>query len=83
MVQLLDIKESNDENNNNKTNNNLLSPINSNEKYKDKDAYQSKDFKSKITFDNFQTVKVLGTGVFGKVSLVYNEELKRYFAMKA
>jgi serum/glucocorticoid-regulated kinase 2 len=28
-------------------------------------------------------VKVLGTGAFGKVSLVYNEELKRYFAMKS
>ena len=83
MVQLLDIKESNDENNNNDNNNNLLSPKNSNEKYKDKDAYQSKDFKSKITLDDFQTVKVLGTGAFGKVSLVYNEELKRYFAMKA
>ena len=83
MVQLLDIKESNDENNNNNDNNNLLSPKNSNEKYKDKDAYQSKDFKSKITLDDFQTVKVLGTGAFGKVSLVYNEELKRYFAMKA
>ena len=28
-------------------------------------------------------MKVLGTGAFGKVSLVYNEELKRYFAMKS
>ena len=75
LIPLLDLQESHD-------NNNLLSPKNSKEKYKDKDAYQSKDFKSKITLDDFQTVKVLGTGAFGKVSLVYNEELKRYFAMK-
>ena len=75
LIALLDIQES-------KENNNLLSPKNSKEKYKDKDAYQSKDFKSKITLDDFQTVKVLGTGAFGKVSLVYNEELKKYFAMK-
>ena len=75
LIPLLDLQESHD-------NSNLLSPKNSKEKYKDKDAYQSKDFKSKITLDDFQTVKVLGTGAFGKVSLVYNEELKRYFAMK-
>ena len=48
-----------------------------------KDEYQNKEFKSKITIDDFQIVKVLGTGAFGKVSLVYNEELKRYFAMKS
>ena len=77
LIPLLDFKESQDESNN------APSPKNSQEKYKDKDAYQSKDFKSKITLDDFQTVKVLGTGAFGKVSLVYNEELKRYFAMKA
>ena len=76
IIPLLDLQES-------KEKNNLLSQKNSHEKYKDKDAYQSKDFKSKITLDDFQTVKVLGTGAFGKVSLVYNEELKRYFAMKA
>ena len=76
IIPLLDLQESQEKNN-------LLSPKNSHEKYKDKDAYQSKDFKSKITLDDFQTVKVLGTGAFGKVSLVYNEELKRYFAMKA
>ena len=75
IIPLLDLQESQEKNN-------LLSPKNSHEKYKDKDAYQSKDFKSKITLDDFQTVKVLGTGAFGKVSLVYNEELKRYFAMK-
>ena len=78
IIPLLDLQESQEKNNNN-----LLSQKNSHEKYKDKDAYQSKDFKSKITLDDFQTVKVLGTGAFGKVSLVYNEELKRYFAMKA
>ena len=78
IIPLLDLQESHEKNNNN-----LLSQKNSHEKYKDKDAYQSKDFKSKITLDDFQTVKVLGTGAFGKVSLVYNEELKRYFAMKA
>jgi serine/threonine protein kinase len=76
IIHLLDMQESQEKNN-------LLSQKNSHEKYKDKDAYQSKDFKSKITLDDFQTVKVLGTGAFGKVSLVYNEELKRYFAMKA
>ena len=76
IIPLLDLQESHEKNN-------LLSQKNSHEKYKDKDAYQSKDFKSKITLDDFQTVKVLGTGAFGKVSLVYNEELKRYFAMKA
>ena len=76
IIPLLDLQESQEKNN-------LLSQKNSHEKYKDKDAYQSKDFKSKITLDDFQTVKVLGTGAFGKVSLVYNEELKRYFAMKA
>ena len=27
-------------------------------------------------------VKLLGKGAFGKVVLVYNEELKKYFAMK-
>ena len=58
-----------------------ISPHNSKDKYKDE--YQNKEFKSKITIDDFQIVKVLGTGAFGKVSLVYNEELKRYFAMKS
>ena len=78
IIPLIDIKESQEKNNL------LMSPKDSKEKekYKDKDAYQSKDFKSKITLDDFQTVKVLGTGAFGKVTLVYNEELKKYFAMK-
>ena len=76
LIPLLDLSDSPEKND-------LLSPKNSKEKYKDKDEYQNKEFKSKITLDDFQMVKVLGTGAFGKVSLVYNEELKRYFAMKA
>lgn len=47
-----------------------------------KDAYQSKEFKSKVTLNDFQIIKLLGKGAFGKVLLVYNEELKKYFAMK-
>ena len=72
-IPLLDMSDSNEK----------TQEKNSQEKYKEKDTYQSKEFKSKITLDDFQTVKVLGTGAFGKVSLVYNEELKKYFAMKA
>ena len=59
---------------------NLLSPRDKNEK--EKDAYQAKDFKSKVTLNDFQIIKLLGKGAFGKVLLVYNEELKKYFAMK-
>ena len=58
----------------------ILSSKGDNEK--EKDAYQSKDFKSKVTLNDFQIVKLLGKGAFGKVLLVYNEELKKYFAMK-
>ena len=76
LIPLSDLSDSQDKNN-------ILSPQNSKEKYKDKDEYQNKEFKSKITIDDFQIVKVLGTGAFGKVSLVYNEELQRYFAMKS
>ena len=74
LIPLSDLSDSQDKN---------ISPQNSKEKYKDKDEYQNKEFKSKITIDDFQIVKVLGTGAFGKVSLVYNEELQRYFAMKS
>jgi serine/threonine protein kinase len=58
----------------------ILSSKGDNEK--EKDAYQSKDFKSKVTLNDFQIIKLLGKGAFGKVLLVYNEELKKYFAMK-
>ena len=73
-IPLSDMSDSQDKNH-------PISPQNSKDKYKDE--YQNKEFKSKITIDDFQIVKVLGTGAFGKVSLVYNEELKRYFAMKS
>ena len=73
-IPLSDMSDSQDKNH-------PISPHNSKDKYKDE--YQNKEFKSKITIDDFQIVKVLGTGAFGKVSLVYNEELKRYFAMKS
>ena len=74
LIPLLNLEES--------PNSNLQSSEKSTEKYKGKDAYQSKDFKSIVTLNDFHMVKVLGTGAFGKVSLVYNEELKKYFAMK-
>ena len=61
LIPLSDLSDSQDKNN-------MLSPQNSKEKYKDKDEYQNKEFKSKITIDDFQIVKVLGTGAFGKVS---------------
>ena len=78
LIPLSDMSDSQDKNN-------PTSPKKSKDKYKDKykDEYQNKEFKSKITINDFQIVKVLGTGAFGKVSLVYNEELKRYFAMKS
>ena len=74
LIPLSDISDSQDKNI-------PISPKNSKDKYKDE--YQNKEFKSKITINDFQIVKVLGTGAFGKVSLVYNEELQRYFAMKS
>ena len=79
-IPLLTLSENTDQNNINNNNNILLSPINKHEK--EKDAYQAKDFKSKVTLNDFQIVKLLGKGAFGKVLLVYNEELKKYFAMK-
>lgn len=45
-------------------------------------TYQSEFFSRKITLDDFEKVKTLGKGAFGKVVLVYNKELKKYFAMK-
>ena len=80
-IPLLTLSENKEQNNLNNNNNNLLlSPISKHEK--EKDAYQAKDFKSKVTLSDFQIIKVLGKGAFGKVVLVYNEELKKYFAMK-
>ena len=80
-IPLLTLSENEDQNNINNNNNNLLlSPISKHDK--EKDAYQAKDFKSKVTLNDFQIVKLLGKGAFGKVLLVYNEELKKYFAMK-
>ena len=78
-IPLLTLSEDEDkkEINNNKK---LLSSKGDNEKIKD--AYQSKEFKNKVTLNDFQIIKLLGKGAFGKVLLVYNEELKKYFAMK-
>ena len=79
-IPLLNILVNKDSNNIINTNNNLLPPKGNEGKIKD--AYQAKDFKSKITLNDFQMIKMLGKGAFGKVLLVYNEELKKYFAMK-
>jgi serine/threonine protein kinase len=80
-IPLLEISSNEDSNKimiNNK--NNLLSP--KGYEGKEKDAFQAKEFKSKVTLNDFQVIKMLGKGAFGKVLLVYNEELKKYFAMK-
>ena len=81
LIPLLPLSE-NKKNNNiiNNDINNLLSPRDKSEK--EKDVYQAKDFKSKVTLKDFQIIKLLGKGAFGKVVLVYNEELRKYFAMK-
>jgi serine/threonine protein kinase len=80
-IPLLTLSENTGQNNiNNNDENILLSPRDKIEK--EKDAYQAKEFKSKVTLKDFQMVKLLGKGAFGKVVLVYNEELKKYFAMK-
>ena len=76
LLTLSDDEDKKQINNNNK----ILSSKGDNEK--EKDAYQSKEFKSKVTLNDFQIIKLLGKGAFGKVLLVYNEELKKYFAMK-
>ena len=78
-IPLLTLSEDEDKKEIN-SNKNLLSSKGDNEKIKD--AYQSKEFKNKVTLNDFQIIKLLGKGAFGKVLLVYNEELKKYFAMK-
>ena len=68
-IPLLELKES--------TNNLLLEK----ENY-DKKEFQNKQFTHKVTLNDFKILKTLGKGAFGKVLLVYNEELNKYFAMK-
>ena len=56
-------------------------PIKEKENY-DKKEYQNKQFTHKVTLNDFKILKTLGKGAFGKVLLVHNEELNKYFAMK-
>ena len=56
-------------------------PIKKKENY-DKKEYQNKQFTHKVTLNDFKILKTLGKGAFGKVLLVHNEELNKYFAMK-
>lgn len=39
--------------------------------------------KKKISLNDFKMIKTLGKGTFAKVVLVYNKDLKKYFAMKS
>ena len=72
-IPLLELKEST------KTNNIIKEK--EKENY-DKKEYQNKQFSHKVTLNDFKILKTLGKGAFGKVLLVYNEELNKYFAMK-
>ena len=45
-------------------------------------SFQHKDFSNKVSLKDFKILKKLGKGAFGKVLLVHNEELNKYFAMK-
>ena len=45
-------------------------------------SFQHKDFSHKFSLKDFKILKKLGKGAFGKVLLVQNEELKKYYAMK-
>jgi len=45
-------------------------------------SFQHKDFSKKISLKDFKILNKLGKGAFGKVLLVHNEELNKYFAMK-
>ena len=73
-IPLLTISDNNSNTKNGKTTSKNI--------YNDKDTYQRPEFKSKVTLNDFHQIKLLGKGTFGKVLLVYNEELKKYFAMK-
>ena len=79
-IPLLTLSEEDEDKNQKYSNKKIFSSKGDNEKIKD--AYQSKEFKNKVTLNDFQIIKLLGKGAFGKVLLVYNEELKKYFAMK-
>ena len=70
-IPLLELKEST------QTNNLLLEKEND-----DKKEFQNKQFSHKVTLNDFKILKTLGKGAFGKVLLVHNEELNKYFAMK-
>ena len=72
-IPLLELKEST------KTNNIIKEK--EKENY-DKKEYQNKQFSHKVTLNDFKILKTLGKGAFGKVLLVHNEELNKYFAMK-
>ena len=62
-IPLLTLSENTGQNNiNNNDENILLSPRDKIEK--EKDAYQAKEFKSKVTLKDFQMVKLLGKGAF-------------------
>ena len=45
-------------------------------------SFQHKDFSNKVSLKDFKILKKLGKGAYGKVLLVHNEELNKYFAMK-
>jgi protein-serine/threonine kinase len=56
--------------------------INNNDNYLMNNSFQHKDFSHKVSLNDFKILKKLGKGAFGKVLLVHNEELNKYFAMK-
>lgn len=47
-----------------------------------KSSSQSPSSLTKVTLGDFKIIKTLGKGAFGKVILVYNDNFKKYFAMK-
>ncbi|OLY80522.1 RAC-beta serine/threonine-protein kinase A [Smittium mucronatum] len=46
-------------------------------------SIQKMDLSPKVSLDNFQVMKLIGTGGYGKVYLVKNKKTKRHYAMKA